>query len=179
MAGMAAEAVAEEFRRLLRQLEVEYENSEAKVTLTRDLQRLVLPGQVLENLRKGAPLQVLRWAARRLVESGVAEPGERVTEQKALLQLEWKEKNNPGELQPAPQYFYLRAREELEEGQALRHRVEDIISLRLHKILSLAAKRVEPSIVENLTKEEEVLFSAVKSIVDEWFKFMAPGGEGR
>ncbi len=173
------EAVAEVFRRVLRDVETEYENSESQVVLTRDIQRLSILGQVFENLRSGSTLKVQRWVGRRLEEAGVAEPGERVLEQRNILQLEWRERNNPGELQPIPQYLYLRVREEASGQDGLLEVVKDIYSLRLRKLLSLASKRVSPNMIENLTREEEALYQAILAIIDEWMRFIAPGGEGR
>lgn len=173
---MSAEAVGEAFREVLRAVEVEYENSQAQVVLSKDVQKLTLLGQVLENLRAGAPLKVYRWVARRLVEAGVAKPSEKVLEQRNILQLEWRERNNSSELQPAPEYFYLRVLEEARGDKGAREllpRVKDIYSLRLNKILSLAAKRVSPSMVENITTEERALYEAILAVVEEWFKFVA------
>ncbi|MCS7125935.1 MAG: DNA replication complex GINS family protein [Aigarchaeota archaeon] len=176
---MSIEAVVEEFKKLLKTIEVEYENSEKKVTLTRDIQRLVLPGQVFENLRKGTVLSVAKWAASRLHEAGVIEYGERTLDMKSLVQLEWKEKNNPGELQEVPRYFYLMIKEEEAKlDSTLRSIVVDIISLRMHKILGFAAKRVDVSLVENLSREEEALYKAVKNLIDAWLRYVTPTGGG-
>jgi len=171
---MSAEALAEAFRMALREVAVEFENSQTQVTLSRDVQRLNLPGQALENLRAGAPLKVYRWAARKLVESGIAKPSEKVLNQRSILQLEWRERNNSAELQPAPEYFYLRVLEEARGNGAreLLPRVKDVYSMRLNKLLGFAAKRVSPNMIENMTAEERALYEAILALVEEWFKFI-------
>jgi len=173
------ETVADVFRRILRSLEIEYENSESHVVLLRDIQRLSVLGHVFENLRSGSTLKVQRWIGRRLEEAGVAEPSERILEQKNILQLEWRERNNPGELQPVPEYLYLRVRDESSKQDAMLEIIKDIYSLRLRKLLSLASKRVSPSMIENLTREEEALYQVILTIIDEWMSFIMPRGDGK
>ena len=177
---MSVEAVAEAFKRFLKGVEVEYENSQSQVILSTDVQRLSFLGQVLENLKAGAPLRLYRWAAKKLVEAGIARPSEKVLDQRNILQLEWRERNNSRELQPAPEFFYLKVLEEAREGdfKELLPRIEDIYSMRLNKLLALAAKRVSPRMVENITQEERFLYQAILAIVEEWFRFVgAWGGE--
>ena len=108
----------------------------------------------------------------------MAKPAEDFLDLKTVLQLKWKERNEPGELQPLPAYFYLRARQELSkgDGEILQH-LRDIYSLRLSKIMSFAAKRTPASMIENLTPEEEVLYENLLGIVNAWYEFMGGGGE--
>ena len=92
----------------------------------------------------------------------------------------WRERNNSRELQPAPEFFYLKVLEEAREGdfKELLPRIEDIYSMRLNKLLALAAKRVSPRMIENITQEERFLYQAILAIVEEWFRFVgAWGGE--
>lgn len=174
---MGVEAIIQEFRKQLELLRLEYENSEKKVTLLKDVQRLVLPGQVFENLRKGTTLTISKWAASKLLDAGIVEYGDKVIDLKTLIQLEWKEKNNPGELQELPKYFYLMSREDIDKlDQNTKNIIMDIISLRLNKILGFTSKRIDVSLVENLTREEELLYDAVRSIIDEWLKSISPVG---
>lgn len=174
---MGVEAIVEEFRKQLNLIELEYENSVKKVVLLKDVQRLVLPGQVFENLRRGATLMISKWAAVKLYEAGIIEFGDKITDMKNLVQLEWKEKNNPGELQELPKYFYLMVKEDVDRlDQSVKNIVMDIISLRLNKILGLASKRVNVDLVENLTREEELLYETIKGIINEWIRRISPIG---
>ena len=177
MKKMGVEAVIEEFRKQLKIIDLEYENTEKKTVLLRDVQRLALPGQVFENLRKGTTLMINKWAASKLQEAGIIEYGEKIADIKSLVQLEWKEKNNPGELQELPKYFYLMLKDDAERlDQNTKNIIMDIISLRLNKILSFASKRVNIELVENLTREEELLYDTIRRIIDEWIKHVSPVG---
>ena len=168
---------SEGFRSQLKMLEVEFENSLEEILLLKDIQRISLPSGALEDLKAGASLRIYRWAARKLIEKGLAKPAEGFLDLKTVLQLKWKERNEPGELQPLPAYFYLRARQELSKGDSeiLQH-LRDIYSLRLSKIMSFAAKRTPASMIENLTPEEEVLYENLLGIVNAWYEFVGGGG---
>ena len=177
---MGVEVLIEEFRKLLELIKLEYDNSEKKVILLKDVQKLVLPGQVFENLRRGMTLMISKWAAAKLYEAGIVEYGDKVIDLKNLIQLEWKEKNNPGELQELPRYFYLMIREDVDKlDQNIKNIIVDIISLRLNKILGFASKRIDESLVENLTREEALLYETIRSLIDEWLKSVSPIGGAR
>ncbi|MCF8885501.1 MAG: hypothetical protein QW655_06585 [Nitrososphaerota archaeon] len=173
---MGIEMLVEEFRRLLKLIEIEYENSEKKIVISKDTQRLTLPGQIYENLKKGTTLSIARWIIPKLVEAGLVEREEKSNDLMFLKQLEWKEKNNPRELQEVSRYFYLEMKQEYERDPQLKSILMDIISLRLHKIIGFAAKRIDPSLIQNLTREEEVLYQTIRSIVDEWLRYVSPSG---
>jgi len=168
--------VAEEFRALLRRVEVEFQNSLEEIVLLKDLQKLSLPSGTLENLRAGSRLRVFRWAAKKLIEKGIAKPVDEIMDRKNILKLGWKEKNNPSELQPLPEYFYLRVRDLRPEKDEILPDLMDIHALRLNKLMNLAAKRISPTILENLTAEEKVFYQTLLSLVNTWFKFIEPGG---
>ena len=170
--------VAEEFKNLLRRVEVEFRNSLDEITLLKDLQRLSLPSGTLENLRAGSRLRVFRWVAKKLIERGIAKPVDELMDRKNILKLCWREKNNPSELQPLPEYFYLKIRDLMFEREEILPDLMDIHALRLKKLMSLAAKRVSPTILENLTAEEKVFYETLLSLVNAWFEFIEPrGGE--
>lgn len=174
---MGVEAIVELFRKQLELVKLEYDNAEKKVVLLKDVQKLALPGQVFENLRRGTTLMISKWAAARLHEAGIVEYGDKIIDLKSLIQLEWKEKNNPGELQELPRYFYLMIKEDCDKlDQNIKNIIVDIISLRLNKILGLASKRIDTSLVENLTREEGLLYDVIRSIIDEWLRSISPVG---
>jgi len=173
---MSIQTVVDEFRQALRRVEVEFENALDEVSMTKDIQKLALPSGSLENIRAGASLRVYRWIAEKLIEKDLAKPVEDVLNLKTILQLRWKERSNPAELQPLPKYFYLKTRKALrEQSSELAPHLKDIYSLRLAKIMSLAAKRVPESAVENLTAEEKILYECLLSIVNAWYEFVEEG----
>jgi len=123
---------------------------------------------------------ISKWAAAKLYEAGIVEYGDKVIDLKNLIQLEWKEKNNPGELQELPRYFYLMIREDADKlDQNIKNIIVDVISLRLNKILGFASKRIDASLVENLTREEALLYETIRSLIDEWLKSISPIGGAR
>ena len=176
---MTVQTIVDEFKQALKRVEVEYRNSLDKVSMLKDVQKLSLPTGSIENIRAGSSLRVYHWIADKLVEKGLAKPEEDVVDLKSILQLRWKEKNNPTELQDLPRYFYLKIKEHVgkRDSEVIPH-LKDIYSLRLSKIMSLASKRVSKSAVENLTAEEKVLYECLLRIVDAWYEFIDPGDEG-
>jgi hypothetical protein len=171
---------AEELRHALRSVEVEFENSLEEVILLKDVQKLVLPSGALTGLKAGSSLRVYHWVAEKLFERELAKPAEDLLDMKAVLQLRWKEKSNPAELQPLPRYFYLKVRRIASGGGSeLMMHLGDIYSLRLAKIMSFAAKRIPASMVRNLTVEEEVFYEQLLGLVNAWHEFVEVGGDGR
>lgn len=170
---------AEELRRALRGVEIEYENSLEEVILLKDVQKLILPSGALEGLKAGSSLRVYHWVAEKLLEKELAKPAEDLLDVKTILQLRWREKSNPAELQPLPRYFYLKARKLASEGGSeLMMHLRDIYSLRLAKIMGFAAKRIPVSMVRNLTAEEEVFYGQLLELVNAWHEFVEVEGDG-
>jgi len=170
----------------LKEIELEYLNAYCKVVLLKDVPRLEVAGTIMENLKQGNVLQLRRWAAEKLVEAGVAKRAELMVDLNYLSQLLWKEKNNVTELQEIPKYFYMDAKRLIEEtskaskekADEVRRRLMDIISLRLLKLFSYAAKRIRPATINRMTPEESVLFELIVGLVNEWISHVCPrGGE--
>lgn len=171
---------AEELKLALRAVEIEFENSLEEVILLKDIQKLNLPSAALTNLKAGSSLRIHHWVAEKLFERGLAKPAEDLLDMKAILQLRWKEKNNPTELQPLPRYFYLKAKRLASSGESeLMMHLKDIYSLRLAKIMGFAAKRIPPSLVRNLTPEEEALYKQLLDLVNAWHEFVEVRDDGR
>lgn len=161
------------FKQALKMIEVEFENSLEEVLMLKDIQKLNLPSGAIENLKAGSSLRVYRWIAEKLFEKEVAKPAENLLDMKTILQLRWKEKSEPAELQPLPSYFYLRVREAASrESSDLLPHLKDIFSLRLAKMMNFAAKRIPASMVENLTAEEKVFYEHLLSMVNAWYEFI-------
>lgn len=174
-AGMSVETVVEEFRQALRRVEVGFRNSLEEVTMTKDLPKLILPSGVLENVRAGANIRVHRWVAEKLIEKGIARSAGEAIDLKLIRLLQWREKSSQAELQPLPEYFYLKVREESKDDHEIILYLRDIYSLRLSKIMNLAAKRVPRSMVENLTAEEKILYDCLVNLVNTWYEFTEAG----
>ena len=165
--------IVEGFKQALKMVEVEFENSLEEVLVLKDIQKLNLPSGAVENLKAGSSLRVYHWVAERLFEKEIAKPAEDLLDMKTILQLRWKEKSEPAELQPLPSYFYLRVREAVSRGDSdLLPHLKDIFSLRLAKMMSFAAKRIPASMIENLTAEEKVFYEHLLSMVNAWYEFI-------
>ncbi len=172
--------VADELRRALRSVEVEFENSLEEVILLKDIQKLNLPSGQLINLKAGSSLRVYHWVAEKLFEKGLASPAEDLLDMKTILQLRWKERNDPAELQPLPRYFYSKVKKLASSGESeIMAQLRDIYSLRLAKIMGFAAKRIPASMVRNLTAEEEAFYEQLLSLVNAWHEFVEVEGYGR
>jgi len=161
------------FKEALRIVEVEFENSLEEVLVSKDIQRLSLPSGALMNLKAGSSLRIYRWVAEKLFEKEIAKPAEDFLNMKTILQLRWKEKSDPAELQPLPNYFYLKIKKRISSSDDdLIPHLKDVYSLRLAKIMSFAAKRIPTSMIENLTEEEKVLYEHLLAIVNTWHEFI-------
>lgn len=174
---MSIQTVVDEFRQALKCLEIGFQNSLDEVTMVKDLSKLSLPSGVIENIKAGVNIRVPKWVAEKLVGRDLAKSASGAMDLKLILQLRWREKSNQAELQPLPEYFYLKIREGLGENREIFPHLKDIYSLRLSKIMNLAAKRVPRSIVENLTAEEKILYECLVNIVNAWHDFIEGGRE--
>ncbi len=168
---------------LLKEVEFEYMNAYCKVVLLKDVPRLEVPGAVMENLKQGNVLQLRRWVANKLVEAGIAKWAETTIDLNYLSQLLWKEKNI-AEIQELPKYFYMEVKSLIEEtsktnkekADEIRRKLMDIISLRLLKLFSYAAKRVKLATSDRMTSEENILFELVMRLINEWVYHVCPKG---
>jgi len=90
----------------LKEMELEYLNSSVKVALKRDIPKLEALGEVFTDLKSGAVIRVRRWMAEKLVEAGAAQQDSQQVTPAVIRQIEWRERNNPTDLQRLPDFFY-------------------------------------------------------------------------
>jgi len=152
--------------------ELEYMNSLVKISILRDLPKISVGGRTLENLKKGDVISVWQWVGETLVAERVAEFVEKPVTPQQLLQIEWRERNNPSELQKLGKYFYCEVRR-IKDGEEVRRRLMDIVTLRMMKVVQLAAKRVGGDVLTRMTPEEQALYEKVLSTVNEWIESVA------
>lgn len=170
----------------LKEMELDYLNSRVKVTLMRDIPRLEAFGEVFTDLKKGAVIRVRRWAAERLVEAGAAQHDSQPVTPAVIRQIEWRERNNPGDLQKLPDYFYQDAWNLISGGQrrvgvrdpALHAMLLDVASLRVAKILRLSRRDAMEELLEKFTPEERLLHRAVRRLVEAWQRKVTMPVEG-
>jgi DNA replication initiation complex subunit (GINS family) len=66
---------------------------------------------------------------------------------------------------------------EVEKGNTeAAKRLADILTIRMMKIVALAAKRLDGEVVRKLTPEEEALYREVYTTVDKWNKSFREAG---
>jgi len=75
--------------------ELEYMNTMVRVSLLRDLPKVSVGGRTWENLKKGDVISVWQWVGETLVSERIAEYVEKPLSPQQLLQIEWRERNNP------------------------------------------------------------------------------------
>ncbi|MEM2083311.1 MAG: hypothetical protein QXV10_02230 [Nitrososphaerota archaeon] len=165
-----------EIFRKIKDIEMEYLNSFIKIVLIRSIPYLEINNEVYNDLKQGTVLNVRRWIGEKLIEAKVAKYEEDKIDINYLRQLEWKERNIINEVQEVPKYFYLMIREKMkycneEEKKEFYNIIQDIISLRLAKLIRIA---IMPTSIRDIDKkisiEEEILFEALKSIIENWKK---------
>ncbi|MEM3508420.1 MAG: hypothetical protein QXN52_03900 [Nitrososphaerota archaeon] len=165
-----------EISRKIKDIEMEYLNSFIKIVLIRNIPYLEINNEVYNDLKQGTVLNVRRWIGEKLIEAKVAKYEEDKIDINYLRQLEWKERNIINEVQEVPKYFYLMIREKMkycneEEKKEFYNIIQDIISLRLAKLIRIA---IMPTSIRDIDKkisiEEEILFEALKSIIENWKK---------
>lgn len=165
-----------EISRKIKDIEMEYLNSFIKIVLIRNIPYLEVNNEVYNDLKQGTVLNVRRWIGEKLIEAKVAKYEEDKIDINYLRQLEWKERNIINEVQEVPKYFYLMVKEKMkycseEEKREFYNIIQDIISLRLAKLIRIA---MMPTSIRDIDKkisiEEEILFEALKSIIENWKK---------
>ncbi|MDW8083873.1 MAG: hypothetical protein RMI49_01545 [Candidatus Caldarchaeum sp.] len=166
------------FAEVIDENRLDYLHSTTKIVLTTDIPRLCFGGKSYEDLKKGVVLNVWNWVADILVSKGYAEHVSKPTVASQLVQTEWREKNNPAELQSIPKHFYVEVSKTAAYDDNVRKRFLDIVTMRMTKIVSIAAKRLEGDIVRRMTPEEENLYRRVFRIVDEWVNAVLSRGDG-
>lgn len=165
-----------EISRKIKDIEMEYLNSFIKIVLIRNIPYLEINNEIYNDLKQGTVLNVRRWIGEKLIEAKVAKYEEDKIDINYLRQLEWKERNIINEVQEVPKYFYLMIKEKMkycneEEKREFYNIIQDIISLRLAKLIRIATM---PTTIRDIDKkisiEEEVLFEVLKSIIENWKK---------
>jgi len=160
----------------LKELELDYLNSSVKVTLTRDIPKLEAFGEVFTDLKRGTVIRVRRWMAGKLVEAGAAQHDSQSITPAVIRQIEWRERNNPTDLQKLPDFFYQDAWNLISVNQS-RMRVRDptlhamlldVASLRVAKILRFSRREPMEELLDKLTPEEKLLHEAVRRVVEVW-----------
>ncbi|MEM0440839.1 MAG: hypothetical protein QXF45_04625 [Candidatus Caldarchaeum sp.] len=148
---------------------LDYLHSVSKIVLTTEIPTLSFAGKNFEDLKRGVVLNVWNWVADVLVSHGFAEYVSKPSLSTQLMQVEWREKTNPSDLQPLPKHFYAEMSRSADD-EYIQKRLLDVATMRMMKVMMLAAKRLEGDVLRKLTPEEEALYRLVFKVVDEWMR---------
>lgn len=166
-------------------IDFDFENSQIRVVLTREIPEATPRLSKLATVRVGQEIEVPYWTAKELVQLGFARFREEdVLNYNSLSKIHWRETIPASRQIPALQSnFYCMLRRHMSELQELskqdqvklreRERTEslvrDIVNCRIRKIVSLAASPTpSEELMQGLSYEERVLYSILNKTIDEW-----------
>jgi hypothetical protein len=170
----------------IRDADFEFENMPVKVVANRNSPKIDLPGVKVGPFSQGKEYEVRFWVAKELEKAGIARL--RVDEPldlMALNKIHWKEARvqTSQRVTYLPKQFYPKLRRYLEElkeevikkpekmndYEKAKKLSDDITRTRLKKIVSLASSSAHTrQIMENLTKEERVLYDYLYETINKW-----------
>ena len=166
-------------------IDFDFENSQIRVILTREVPDTSPRLSKLSSTRVGQEIEVPYWTAKELVSLGYARFREEdVLNYNSLSKIHWREtipasrqlpslhttfychlRRHMSELHQLSKQDQVKLRE-LERTESL---VRDIVNCRIRKIVSLAASPTpSEEMIQGLAYEERVLYSILNRIIDEW-----------
>jgi len=169
----------------IRDADFTFENTPVKIVVNRNCPEIELAGLKVGPFQEGKEYEVRFWIARELEKSGIARfREEEMLDLVKLNKIHWKERvQSAQQVSSLPEDFYPRLRlyladlkreapkkpEKIEEYEKAGRLSRDIINLRLKKIVSLASAPEQTNqILNNLTKEERVIYEHLYAIISEW-----------
>jgi len=134
------------------------------------------------SLVRGSEDEIPNWLALELERKGIVKKSEEITleELGRILFQEKESVNKPAVLAKIPKGFYSRIREQLQtislskdknleildQLRKIRSRSEEIISIRLQKIIRLAfLETSDQSFLANMTEEELLIYQSIKDLI--------------
>jgi hypothetical protein len=169
----------------MRSLDFIFENLPVRVVANRNCPEIRLAGLSVGPLEEGNEYEVPYWIAFELQKFGVVRPrGEEMLDQSALYKIHWKERaQSTGQLSSLPDDFYPKIRrflvalkedsakqpEKIREYEKVKQLSQDIVNLRLKKIVSLAATQTQTEqFLKSLTREERLLYEELYRNINLW-----------
>jgi len=155
-----------------------YETRQITCRATKKIPAINTPGVSIPPTEEGREFTTWFWAAKELVEAGLAEYGEDPLSQTEWTQVHFKERLNPaGPPGPLPDNFYSRAYQsfnlaKLDKDKApdlirMRARFRDVLESRIGRIARMASAEAD-SPTSPLQKEEEQLYDVVHRLISAW-----------
>jgi len=162
-----------------------FEHSLVKIIANRNCPEIKLAGLNVGPFEEGNEYEVMYWIAQELEKAGIARfrEEERLDSTK-LYKIQWTERvQTAGQISKLPENFYPKLRryltelkedaakapEKLREYEKSRHLTQDVVNLRLKKIVSLASAPPQTEqTLKNFTSEERFLYEQLHKIICEW-----------
>lgn len=182
----------------IRDADFVFQNMPIKVVANRDSPKIDLPGVKVGPFKEGKEYEVRFWVATELKKAGIAHIRmEEPIDFRIVNKIQWKERTEAShKVISLPEDFYPKLRRYLEElneeaikkpekrsdYEKVKKLSDDIIQMRLKKIISLASSgRDQPGqILRNLTKEEKYVYDCLHKIINKWkTEILKPQGGGK
>ena len=177
---MSAEPLA-----FIRDADFTFENTPIKIIVNRNCPEIELAGLKVGPFQEGREYEVRFWIARELEKAGIARfREEELLDLVKLNKIHWKERvQSTQQISSLTEDFYPRLRhyladlkrdaikkpEKMGDYEKARSLSRDIINLRLKKIVSLASAPAQTDqILNNLTREERVVYKVLYETISEW-----------
>lgn len=171
-----------ELESLLEDMDYDNKLRTSKIVVNKDLDRIEMGSYVLEATSKGSTIDVPRWLAELLTSKNLVVYADSDVELEIFKALNREKVQGSLRLSPLrsdfyPQIralasFYRRDSESANSSQSYQKLVvaaHNLITIRIRKLLSLAALSSPPSDIEGqIPKEERVLFERVRDLVRLW-----------
>lgn len=169
----------------IRDADFEFENALVKIVASRNCPGIELVGLKVGPFEEGREYEVRFWVAQELVKAGIGRfREEELLDAVSLHKISWKERVQPAtQVSPLPEDFYPKIRrylaslkeetvksaEKIREYEKTFRLSHDIVNCRLKKIVSLSSYPARTNrVLENLTKEECMLYDRLHRIINEW-----------
>ena len=155
-----------------------YETRQITCRAAKKIPAINTPGISISPIEEGREFITWFWAAKELVEAGLAEYSEDPLSQTEWTQVHFKERLNPaGPPGPLPDDFYAKAYQsfnliKLDKDKAsnlsrMRARFKEILESRIGRIARMASAEAD-SPTSSLQKEEEQLYDMVHRLILAW-----------
>ncbi|MEM3703524.1 MAG: hypothetical protein QXX79_03775 [Candidatus Bathyarchaeia archaeon] len=169
----------------IKALDFMFENSPVKVIANRNCPEVKLAGLVVGPFEEGNEYEVLFWVARELEKFGVVRlRDEELLDTAKLYKVHWKERvQTAGQISELPKDFYPKLRrllselkvetsknpEKMREYEKVKQLAQDILNLRLKKIVLFASAPAQTEqILRNFTAEERLLYKQIYKLINKW-----------
>lgn len=181
--GVMVDSAFEYIRRFVEARERAYLFENIKVMVEKDIEDdPILQRYGLKGLKKGDSIEVPRWVAEILEEEGIVRGLEEGFEVEMFRVLNREKLQGPHQISSVRPDLYLRLRRYLlslkRRGSGDAHNrfrvyAQDLIKLRLNKVIMLAASSAPiDQAIPNMTPEEIALYKEIHKVIESWKRLM-------